>query len=849
MKRILSVFLIFAIIFTFATSFVSAEQSQYHEKMYNKFIQNLPDNATENYIDFINAVYDFILFNMQVKNQINYSIDSIKTCANLFKDKYFTLVSKFEKLTYADADDEELSEIQYVLEQINEIYSSYYQPLIEIMKDETQFNALRDIIDSLNECYEELPQQYFKLLHNGEIVDNYTDIFENDSIKIDLKYPGEKVFFRFVPKSTGDYTFSSSGNRNSYCLLLDEKYKVIYSNDDSFNKNFKFSFNFEKGKSYYFCVSAYDIIDEENIINVYLKAGKTDNIFEKVTIDEYKDINVDQTTSGKGSNFDKLTYYRFVPDQTTSYVFSMIGGCNNFKFILFDKNGNYLCHGRNQSLFGIGFSIELQKGESYYIGTYSEYGYDYSVRVKKGVLEDLYTKVSINEYTDIACDETQKVDVKSKQIKYFKFVPENTDSYIFSFSVPNSAVICFLYDKEGNCIYNDERMLDLSFSYNLNKGEQYYIGAFALLGDCEYTLSVSKGEINDIHKKVIVKEYREINSGQTQLLNFSQQDEIKYLRFIPEKTTHYSISSSQQDLSYNIYNNAGIRVDSFSGDIFYEFAKGETYYIGVLNNDFEKVSVSLKEGLINLNGRVNIKYNYTDIDCFEQTEVNLKQDEMKFFRFIPDETNVYSFISKGEFDTYCVFYDKYGNYMDSNDDYLLDINFGLSENLQKGEVYYIGVSCNEDADFTFTISKGGLCEDLDGVIFNDLFGCRKFGINSFVDKRNISTTQYDNLKNVIIKAKQLSDETKSYLSDIGFLDILNSVAEFIQIYENNVIYGDINADGVVNGKDSLMLRKYNANYPIEIDFKVADVNNDGKVNAKDSLLLRQYIANWDVILG
>lgn len=63
------------------------------------------------------------------------------------------------------------------------------------------------------------------------------------------------------------------------------------------------------------------------------------------------------------------------------------------------------------------------------------------------------------------------------------------------------------------------------------------------------------------------------------------------------------------------------------------------------------------------------------------------------------------------------------------------------------------------------------------------------------------------------------------------------------------LYGDVNNDGEINGKDSLTLRKFNANYPGEIDKVAADVNVDGEVNAKDSLLIRRYIANWPVVLG
>ena len=63
------------------------------------------------------------------------------------------------------------------------------------------------------------------------------------------------------------------------------------------------------------------------------------------------------------------------------------------------------------------------------------------------------------------------------------------------------------------------------------------------------------------------------------------------------------------------------------------------------------------------------------------------------------------------------------------------------------------------------------------------------------------------------------------------------------------IYGDINGDGAVNKKDSLLLKMYLANNKTEIDKEAADVFPDGNVNKKDSLYLKQYLAGLNVILG
>ena len=61
--------------------------------------------------------------------------------------------------------------------------------------------------------------------------------------------------------------------------------------------------------------------------------------------------------------------------------------------------------------------------------------------------------------------------------------------------------------------------------------------------------------------------------------------------------------------------------------------------------------------------------------------------------------------------------------------------------------------------------------------------------------------------------------------------------------------GDVNADGTIDMKDVLMLRKSIAGLVKLADETVADVNADGSIDMKDVLLLRKFIANMDVTLA
>ena len=65
----------------------------------------------------------------------------------------------------------------------------------------------------------------------------------------------------------------------------------------------------------------------------------------------------------------------------------------------------------------------------------------------------------------------------------------------------------------------------------------------------------------------------------------------------------------------------------------------------------------------------------------------------------------------------------------------------------------------------------------------------------------------------------------------------------------NVIAGDVNGDGTINGKDGILLSQYLADWDVTIVDAAADCNGDGIINGKDGILLSQYLADWDVTLG
>ena len=84
---------------------------------------------------------------------------------------------------------------------------------------------------------------------------------------------------------------------------------------------------------------------------------------------------------------------------------------------------------------------------------------------------------------------------------------------------------------------------------------------------------------------------------------------------------------------------------------------------------------------------------------------------------------------------------------------------------------------------------------------------------------------------------------------------LPAVSEPMQGAKGAVVYGDVNGDGNINGKDVIRLRKYLASYDpesgtSEVEITAgADCNGDGEIAGKDLIRLRKYLLNYDETTG
>jgi len=75
------------------------------------------------------------------------------------------------------------------------------------------------------------------------------------------------------------------------------------------------------------------------------------------------------------------------------------------------------------------------------------------------------------------------------------------------------------------------------------------------------------------------------------------------------------------------------------------------------------------------------------------------------------------------------------------------------------------------------------------------------------------------------------------------------------IEEEEILYGDVNGDEMVDARDLTRLSQYLANYDYETEtstvtiYEGADANGDGTVDARDLTRLSRYFAEYDYETG
>ena len=97
---------------------------------------------------------------------------------------------------------------------------------------------------------------------------------------------------------------------------------------------------------------------------------------------------------------------------------------------------------------------------------------------------------------------------------------------------------------------------------------------------------------------------------------------------------------------------------------------------------------------------------------------------------------------------------------------------------------------------------------------------------------------------------RVKNDSGSY-ANYEYIVVTLTVNADLEPLEPDFTYGDVNGDGAIDARDTILLRRYIAKQVAAdaINLDASDVNGDGVVDARDTILLRRYIARHPVTLG
>ena len=391
---------------------------------------------------------------------------------------------------------------------------------------------------------------------------SFTDIYVGDSKNVTIEETYGEVYFRFIPETSGTYTFYSSDRScDPYATLLDEyRGQLVYS-DDYNGLDFSITYYLEAGEIYYLQADAYG----SGTYTLNLVYGEHED--EEPVYPDIQDIH-----AGDGvylGYLDEAAYFRFIPDASGYYTFYSCDNTCDPWAVLFDDTWGEIEYSDNVNEYNFSITYYMEAGVTYYFaaGMYTS-GYC-TVNLVYGEPE-----VEEPEYTDIYVGDSHYVSIDTEyESEYYRFIPEVSSSYTFYSSDCTGDPKGYLLNAYGTELSwsDDYDGRNYSITYDFVAGEIYYLKA-AMYGSYTgyYTLHLvaedGSVEIPDEDPIEILEgayTYNLFNSGMEYSYGYGYSDE-------------WDINSNLND---HTYNNGGY--DLFGGTYIggFTFGMGLPFYI------------------------------------------------------------------------------------------------------------------------------------------------------------------------------------------------------------------------------------------------------------------------------
>lgn len=481
------------------------------------------------------------------------------------------------------------------------------------------------------------------------------DIKLDETLTADIS-SGDSSYFRFVPSTSGIYIFKAYVDSGAGISLYNSNLSSITSKyNENEGRNLQLAYYLYSGNTYYFRAQNYSTTDSIDVTvftpgDDVIEAGET-------------------LTSDVDSGY--LPFIKFVPDERNIYVFSLPSkeGANIY---IYDSNLNLIT-----SITGSGDGENIQLGDAFSVG------YTYYLRAEGySDYESIDITLTKAEKLDIELGETMTVDYIGSYTPYVRFVPETDGVYTVNL-VCEDYTYHYLYDSEFYCLKSNSSSGESQISHYLYAGETYYFNAQDYYRNSE-SIEMSIVRSEDLVIEVDGTLTADIDSGCS-----------SFIKFVPETDGMYVLSMSSESEAYAYLYDGGLGyityeyADSLGADIQiaeYLYA-GRTYY-------FRAERFSTRESVdVNLTKAEDLV-----IEAGDTLNVELYSGNSNFIKFIPEESNEYSFTVISQESVYVYLYD---STLSS-----LDYDYGngtydtaqIKKILVEGDTYYFRVYFDSDVD-------------------------------------------------------------------------------------------------------------------------------------------------------
>ena len=240
--------------------------------------------------------------------------------------------------------------------------------------------------------------------YNESGFDNATTLSLGTYYSVSIVNSGGKQFYKYIPTTTGFYTFESSSivSGNPYGRLYNNNHDLLaYNNNSGSGNNFRITYHLMASYTYYFSAGCYSTGTGSYSIRLYKTSSPS--YIESPTVIAWGD-----TKSVSISYSQASKYYKFTPAASGEYLFYSSNNTGDPRIWLYDSSLT-LVDSNDDTAGNKNFrlAVSLTAGQSYYISV-GHFGTNTGTYVIKMMLsanieDDLYSIQNIGslKYVDI----------------------------------------------------------------------------------------------------------------------------------------------------------------------------------------------------------------------------------------------------------------------------------------------------------------------------------------------------------------------------------------------------------------------------------------------------------------